>query len=134
VICAASLGRRDSCSTKPWRSKQPITRRGISSWKSRRTTPGRSGDGNFFHVIHPFHPLSGQELERASGPPQESHRRVYFYTADGRLSSVPLTFTDLVEVDPFVAASAGRAWLGIKDLLRLAELVEELGREGRENV
>lgn len=102
-------------------------------WKSRRTTPGRSGDGDFFHVIHPFHPLSGQELERASGPPQESHRRVFFHTADGRLSSIPLTFTDLVEVDPFVAVSAGRAWLGIKDLLRLAELVEELGRERREN-
>ena len=108
--------------------------RALNPWKSRRTTPGRSGDGDFFHVIHPFHPLSGQELERASGPPQESHRRVFFHTADGRLSSVPLTFTDLVEVDPFVAVSAGRAWLGIKDLLRLAELVEELGREGRENV
>jgi hypothetical protein len=103
-------------------------------WKSRRTTPGRSGNGDFFHVIHPFHPLAGQELERASGPPQESHRRVFFHTADGRLSSVPLTFTDLVEVDAFVAVSAGRAWLGINDLLRLAELVEELGSEGRENV
>jgi hypothetical protein len=87
-----------------------------------------------FHVIHPFHPLSGQELERASGPPQESHRRVFFHTADGRLSSIPLTFTDLVEVDPFVDVSAGRAWLGIKDLLRLAELVGELGRERRKNV
>ncbi|MGA9131183.1 MAG: DUF5372 family protein [Candidatus Sulfotelmatobacter sp.] len=96
-------------------------------WKSRRTTPGRSGGGDFFHVIHPFHPLAGQELERASGPPQESHRRVFFHTTDGRLSSIPLTFTDLVEADPFVAVSAGRAWMGINDLLRLAEFVQELG-------
>jgi len=48
--------------------------------------------------------------------------QIFFHTADGRLSSIPLTFTDLVEVDPFVAVSAGRAWLGIKDQLRLAEL------------
>ena len=102
--------------------------------KSRRTTPGRSGRGDFFHVVHPFHPLAGQELERASGPPQESHRLVFFHNADGRLSSIPLAFTDYAAVDPFVTVSAGRAWLGIKDLLRLAELVEELGRKGQENV
>jgi len=105
-------------------------RRARNPWKSRRTTPGRSGRGDFFHVVHPFHPLTGQELERASGPPQESHRLVFFHNADGRLSSIPLAFTDYVEVDSFVTVSAGRAWLGIKDLLRLAELVEELGRNG----
>ena len=55
---------------------------------------------------------------------------MFFHNADGRLSSIPLAFTDYVEVDSFVTVSAGRAWLGIKDLLRLAELVEELGRNG----
>src|ERR1700694_5356146 len=97
-------------------NRKPATPRrspaGGSGGESRRTTPGRSGDGDFFHVVHPFHPLAGQELERASGPPQESYRRVFFHTADGRLSSIPLTFTDLVELDPFVAVSAGRALLG----------------------
>ena len=109
-------------------------RRARKPGKSRRTTPGRSGRGDFFHVVHPFHPLAGQELERASGPPQESHRLVFFHNADGRLSSIPLAFTDYAEVDSFVTVSAGRAWLGINDLLRLAELVEQLGRKGQENV
>jgi uncharacterized protein DUF5372 len=78
--------------------------------------------------------LAGQELERASGPPQERHRWVYFHTADGRLSAVPLAFTNLVEPDPFVVVSAGRAWLGIKDLLRLADFAKELEHRGQENV
>lgn len=56
---------------------------------------------------------------------------MFFHNADGRLSSIPLAFTDYVEVDPFVAVSAGRAWLGIKDLLQLVELVEELERNGQ---
>jgi hypothetical protein len=103
-------------------------------WKSRRNTPGRSGSGAFFHVTHPFHPLAGQELERASGPPQECHRLVSFHTANGRLSSIPLSFTDLVDPDPFVVVSAGRAWLGLKDLLRLTEFVDEAGLGGQKDV
>ena len=103
-------------------------------WKSRRTTPGQSGSGAFFRIVHPFHPLSGQELERASGPPQANQRFVWFHTAEGRLSQVPLNFTDLVEPDPFVMVSSGRACLGLKDLLGLVDLLRELGQKGGENV
>ena len=102
--------------------------------KSRRTTPGQSGSGAFFRIVHPFHTLSGQELERASGPPQANQRFVWFHTAEGRLSQVPLNFTDLVEPDPFVVVSSGRAYLGLKDLLGLVDLLRELGREGGNNV
>jgi hypothetical protein len=45
-----------------------------------------------------------------------------------------LTFTDLVESDPFVAVSAGRAWMGIKDLLRLVEFVEEVEGDERKSM
>jgi Family of unknown function (DUF5372) len=109
-------------------------RRARNPWKSRRTTPGQSGSGAFFRIVHPFHPLSGQELERASGPPQASQRFVWFHTAEGRLSQVPLNFTDLVEPDPYVAVSSGRAYLGLKDLLGLVDLLRELGQEGQKNV
>ena len=107
---------------------------GGSSGQSRRTTPGKSGSGAFFHITHPFHPLAGQELERASGPPHESHRLVWFHTADGRLSPIPLAFTDLVEPDPFVVVSAGRAHLGVKDLLRLAEFVRQAKKDSQGGV
>ncbi len=59
---------------------------------------------------------------------------MWFYTAEGRLSQVPLNFTDLVEPDPYVAVSSGRAYLGLKDLLGLVDLLRELGQEGENNV
>jgi hypothetical protein len=108
--------------------------RALNPWKSRRTTPGQSGSGAFFRIVHPFHPLSGQELERASGPPQANQRFVWFHTAEGRLSQVPLNFTDLVEPDPYVVVSAGRAHLGLQDLLGLVDLLRELGQDGQKNV
>jgi len=47
----------------------------------------------------------------------------------GTLISVTLSFTDAAfEEDPFLAVSAGRAFLRASDLLRLAELISELGR------
>jgi hypothetical protein len=82
-------------------------------------------------MVHPFHPLSGQELERASGPPQANQRFVWFHPAEGRLSQVPLNFTDRVEPDPYVVVSAGRAHLGLKDLLGLVDLLRELGQDGQ---
>jgi len=57
---------------------------------------------------------------------------VWFHTAEGRLSQVLLNFTDLVEPDPYVVMSSGRAYLGLKDLLGLVDLLRELGREGEE--
>jgi hypothetical protein len=59
---------------------------------------------------------------------------VWFHTAEGRLSQVPLSFTDLVDPDPFVVVSSGRAYLGLKDLLGLVDLLRELGRKGGNNV
>jgi hypothetical protein len=45
-----------------------------------------------------------------------------------------LNFTDLVEPDPFVVVSAGRAHLGMKELLGLAELLSEVEQGGQKNV
>ncbi len=59
---------------------------------------------------------------------------MWFHTVEGRLSQVPLNFTDLVEPDPYVAVSSGRAYLGLKDLLALVDLLRELGQEGENNV
>jgi Family of unknown function (DUF5372) len=58
---------------------------------------------------------------------------VWFHTADGRLSQIPLNFTDLVEPDPFVVVSAGRAHLGMKDLLGLLDLLRAVEQQVDKN-
>jgi hypothetical protein len=50
------------------------------------------------------------------------------------LSQVPLNFTDLVEPDPYVVVSSGRAYLGLKDLLGLVDLLRDLERESDNGV
>jgi hypothetical protein len=49
--------------------------------------------------------------------------RVYFQAADGDLTSIPATWTNLCPTDPFVAVSAGRSLFRADDLLELAVLV-----------
>jgi hypothetical protein len=49
--------------------------------------------------------------------------RVYYHDASGRLCLIPLAWTSLAGVDPFVEVAAGRALFHPKDLLRLAAYV-----------
>jgi Family of unknown function (DUF5372) len=39
---------------------------------------------------------------------------------------LPVRWTNLAAPDPFVIAAAGRAYLRLEDLVRLAELIKEL--------
>ena len=52
--------------------------------------------------------------------------RVRFVDDGGRVNWVPLSWTDLVEPDPFVVVAAGRTPFRIGDLLELADLVADL--------
>jgi len=76
-------------------------------------------------VTHPFHPLFGRKLglteRRIRGTGGD---RAYFYDDSGQLESLPAAWTDLAAEDPFVVASAGRAYFRIVDLLRLSALIE----------
>lgn len=49
--------------------------------------------------------------------------RVYYHDESGRLCLIPVAWTSLAGVDPFVEVAAGRAMFRPEDLLRLAELV-----------
>jgi hypothetical protein len=49
--------------------------------------------------------------------------RVYFHDQDGKLASVPASWTDVVAEDPFVSLAAGRSLFRLEDLLKLAELI-----------
>jgi hypothetical protein len=51
---------------------------------------------------------------------------VFFLLEDGTLSSLPMAWTDAIEPDVFVSASAGRSAFRVQDLLELSELIEVL--------
>ena len=81
-----------------------------------------------FRIIHPFHPRRGEELELLTYRRGFGYEVVECRDSSGALISVPLTFTDAVlEEDPFLSVSAGRALFRAEDLLRLAELLAGLG-------
>ena len=49
-----------------------------------------------------------------------------FHDAVGRLSAIPIDWTDRAAPDPFVVVAAGRCHLRFDDLLRLVHLVEQM--------
>jgi len=46
-----------------------------------------------------------------------------YYDARGQLRSMLTSWTSLHELDSFMAASGGRSWLRVDDLLRLCALI-----------
>ena len=53
-------------------------------------------------------------------------KRVYYQNEAGILSSLPLEWTSLAPIDPFVQISAGRAAFRVADLLELSRLLASL--------
>lgn len=56
--------------------------------------------------------------------------RVFFLDEDGIQRSLPRSFTDAADPDPFVALAGGRSPLRIVDLLALVALLDGLGDAG----
>ena len=79
-------------------------------------------------VTHPFHPLFLQQLELVDDRGAGVRRRALVRLDDGRVSALPVHWTDLVPVELHVALAQGRSCLRVQDLLRLAEMLEELRR------
>jgi len=52
--------------------------------------------------------------------------RVFFFDEDGVQRSVPRAWTDVADVDPFVALAAGRSPFRVEDLIALAGLIDGL--------
>ncbi|MBW2634238.1 MAG: hypothetical protein JRE14_08990 [Deltaproteobacteria bacterium] len=84
-----------------------------------------------FRITHPFHPYRNIEFEIDSVRRSAYEYRVLFFNAKERRSSVPLDWTDIGTVDPFVAVSAGRALFRVEDLLGLVRLIEEINSRNR---
>ena len=54
---------------------------------------------------------------------------MWFHDRNGRLHSVPTSWTDASEADPFVVVAAGRSLFRITDLLVLVQLIQGLDPE-----
>ena len=81
-----------------------------------------------FKVIHPFHPLSGKEFETIDYHNVWLKRCVSFLDDQGAVRLVPLEWTDVDGVDPFVELSSGRSYFRMMELLRLVDLIDDLNQ------
>jgi len=80
--------------------------------------------------MHPFHPLSGQQLACVGERYNRYGRRLLLRVDEVTVCSVPPPWTDLVVPDPELVIGAQRALFRLADLVELARLVEQLaGRE-----
>lgn len=77
-------------------------------------------------MTHPFHPLSGKTFEFVTCHRNWGGEIVYYPDGAGNLCSLPLKWTSLAPIDPFVHVSAGRAAFRVSDLLELSHLLVSL--------
>lgn len=80
-------------------------------------------------MTHPFHPWRGREFVFLAARQTWGEDRVFFLDDDGVQRSLPRAWTDLGDVDVFVAVAAGRCALRVADLLELVRLLDGL-RDG----
>jgi hypothetical protein len=74
-------------------------------------------------VTHPFHPWHGREFVFIGVRHTWGEDRVFFFGEDGTQKSLPRAWTDVRDVDVFVAMAAGRSPLRTLDLLALSEII-----------
>jgi hypothetical protein len=77
-------------------------------------------------VIHPFHPLSGQQLVCVGERYNRYGRRLLLQVDDGTMYAVPHQWTDRVAPDPELVISQQRAVVRVSDLLELVCAVDQL--------
>jgi hypothetical protein len=81
-------------------------------------------------VTHPFHPLHGQSLPLLyRGHTGEEHW-VILQRTDGSVLRLPIDWTDRRTPDGYGDVARGRSRFRLPDLVRLAESVRLLLREG----
>ena len=83
-------------------------------------------------MVHPFHPLFGQEFDQLGSREGLPEDRVYFEHRDGRAASIPKHFTDLAAIDPVVVMGRGRCLFRVADLLELCSLIDANASAERE--
>ena len=77
-------------------------------------------------MTHRFHPLFEREFEFVVHRHNWAEDRVYCRDEDGRLFSLPASWTDVVGDDPFVVIAHGRCPFTTDGLITLADLIDGL--------
>ena len=81
-------------------------------------------------VTHPFHPLYGQSLPLLYRGHTGEEPWVVLQRPDGSVVRLPIEWTDLRTPDGYGDVARGRSRFRLPDLVRLAESVRSLLREG----
>ena len=77
-------------------------------------------------MTHPFHPWHGEQFLLVGVRQNWSEDRVFFLDDQAVQHSLPVGWTDAVELDAFVVAAAGRCPFRVADLSALAVLISGL--------
>jgi hypothetical protein len=85
-----------------------------------------NGEAETFEVTHPFHPLNGKVFALVKCHRNWGEERVYYQDEAGEPRTLPLAWTSLAQIDPFVSISAGRSVFRVSDLLELARLMKSV--------
>jgi len=68
--------------------------------------------------------LRGQRFELTTRRLNWGEDRVMYFTEQGKLSSMPTSWTNVANEDVFLQTSAGRSWFRLDDLVDLTALLE----------
>lgn len=74
-------------------------------------------------MTHRFHPWCGREFVFVSVRHTWGEDRVFFFGEDGTQKSLPRSWTDAADPDPFVEMAMGRSPFRVEDLGALVDLV-----------
>ena len=81
-----------------------------------------------FRLTHPFHPRSGESFSLIGYRRSWGYESVDGLDGEGKPFTAPLSWTDAADEDRFLTVSRGRAMGRVAELLRLAQLLEEVGQ------
>ena len=95
-------------------------------WPRSSTTAIRDVKAKIFLVTHPYHPLYDRQFDLVNYTFCWGVARVYYYSDQNRLRSMPAAWTSVGQIDPFVQVSAGRSPFRLVDLLELSRMVNAI--------
>jgi hypothetical protein len=94
-------------------------------WSRARIAYGDEHGAQVFTVTHPFHPLHGQTFDLLAVRNNWGGDRVSYAGPEGRLRTLPVEWTDVVEPDLVITVGAGRAFFRTDLLRQLRRLIDE---------
>jgi hypothetical protein len=99
-------------------------------WSQARIAYGDEHGAQVFTVTHPFHPLRGQTFDLLAVGNNWGGDRVSYAGPEGRLCTLPVEWTDVLEPDLVITVGAGRALFRTDQLQELRRLLDECLQKG----